>query len=198
MVCIGVSMPCVRRFTFGGEAETDYGRSRRKRFNAVRPAFHIRRNRGSIVIAHGQSFQCRASGVSHSEGEKGDVIATWGSMFQCRASGVSHSEGVADQVCEMLSVDNVSMPCVRRFTFGVCFKNLSLVRHRRFNAVRPAFHIRRLEALTALGIEDFGFQCRASGVSHSENEEIRKMGVFTPYVSMPCVRRFTFGAGFVS
>ena len=186
-------MPCVRRFTFGGSPEdekpnlgrafafqcrasgvshsekTIEGNFKRlqARFNAVRPAFHIRRtktgrlqvhfvcvsmpcvrrftfgdNRPNLGAALSAMFQCRASGVSHSEKHTVSNACDLSVTFQCRASGVSHSEDSAD-----------------------CREDSS----------------------------KFAFQCRASGVSHSEVDAFNVAYSMGQRVSMPCVRRFTFG-----
>ena len=148
----GVSMPCVRRFTFGGAG-------------------------AELTL---QSLTQEA--------------------FQCRASGVSHSEVI--KRCKQFIDNYVSMPCVRRFTFGAGLDSFWIwnstnrfnavrpafhirrPRKRcwtrctpsfRFNAVRPAFHIRRGESSSGNRFRAT-FQCRASGVSHSEKNETRKHG----------------------
>ena len=54
------------------------------------------------------------------------------------------------------SISGVSMPCVRRFTFGERRTTMAVVNdlHSRFNAVRPAFHIRSLadQSVYTLGL----------------------------------------------
>ena len=138
-----VSMPCVRRFTFGDQSHGQYFLRVLLRFNAVRPAFHIRRKTMINLVNVRNSFQCRASGVSHSESRcfYGVKLAT-----QC-----------------------VSMPCVRRFTFGATSMfEMGFTAVVRFNAVRPAFHIRRSRETLLRCVFSDPFQCRASGVSHSE------------------------------
>ena len=113
-------------------------------FNAVRPAFHIR-SRGKVAAETDSERRFNAVRpafhIRRTATTAVSVTCVW--TFQCRASGVSHSEG-ADESRRRSGVCPVSMPCVRRFTFGVRYCNLLTGEVEwGFNAVRPAFHIRR-------------------------------------------------------
>ena len=130
------------------------------------------------------TFQCRASGVSHSEVVNGEKNGSWMQIqvFQCRASGVSHSEEYITTPAKRLIQNSfnavrpafhirrspqdirkgltavVSMPCVRRFTFGVANAyDANDLDDEGFNAVRPAFHIRRDSTGAGNSASPFGF-----------------------------------------
>ena len=147
-----------------------------RRFNAVRPAFHIRRRRwaprrnalSSCFNAVRPAFHIRRSAPVLHSATGGDFVSM-PCVRRFTFGGGQHNETDPDP-----NRKPVSMPCVRRFTFGVnrhiCLKPLRL---------------------------NSSFQCRASGVSHSEGCVERSFLRAKTCVSMPCVRRFTFG-GYIS